>query len=70
MSRESRIYVGNLPHDITRRDLDDLFYKYGNIRDIDLKNRRTPYYAFIDFEDYSWINKWRYPGRKFGCVKE
>ena len=39
MSRETRIYVGHLPVDCCRRDIDDLFYKYGNISDIDLKNR-------------------------------
>jgi hypothetical protein len=29
--------VGNLPMDIRERDVEDLFYKYGRIRDIDLK---------------------------------
>ena len=35
----SRMYtaVGNLPMDIRERDVEDLFYKYGRIRDIDLK---------------------------------
>jgi len=57
MSRETRIYVGNLPGNINPRELDDLFYKYGNIRDIDLKNRRGTPFAFIDFEDYSGMIK-------------
>ena len=48
--RETRIYVGNLPHDVTRRDVEDLFYKYGQIRDIDLKTRRTAF-AFIEYYD-------------------
>jgi hypothetical protein len=33
----SRIYVGNLPMDVRERELDDLFYKYGRIKDIEIK---------------------------------
>lgn len=48
----SRVYVGNLPLDIKERELDDLFYKYGRIRDIDIKNQgRPPAFAFIVFDD-------------------
>ncbi|CAL9108420.1 unnamed protein product [Musa textilis] len=46
------IYVGNLPGDIREREVEDLFYKYGPIIDIDLKiPPRPPGYAFIEFED-------------------
>eukprot|EP00802_Teleaulax_amphioxeia_P010918 Tamp_10948.p1 GENE.Tamp_10948~~Tamp_10948.p1 ORF type:complete len:292 (+),score=77.30 Tamp_10948:54-878(+) len=49
----ARIYVGNLPMDIRERDVEDLFYKYGRIRDIDLKTpNRPPAYAFVSFDDY------------------
>jgi RNA recognition motif-containing protein len=49
----SRIYVGNLPLDIRESELDDLFYKYGRIREIDLKApARPPAFAFISFDDY------------------
>ena len=51
-STDCRVYVGNLPPDIRVQELDDLFYKFGNIRHIDLKNRRGSPYAFVDFEDY------------------
>lgn len=34
-SNDCRIYVGNLPPDIRSKDVEDLFYKYGAIRDID-----------------------------------
>lgn len=56
MSRSSRasrtLYVGNLPGDIREREVEDLFYKYGPIVDIDLKiPPRPPGYAFIEFED-------------------
>jgi arginine/serine-rich splicing factor 1/9 len=55
MSRSStscKIYIGNLPPDVRERDLEDLFYKYGKISMLDLKNRRggAPF-AFIEFED-------------------
>ncbi|VAH62975.1 unnamed protein product [Triticum turgidum subsp. durum] len=46
------IYVGNLPGDIREREVEDLFYKYGCIVDIDLKiPPRPPGYAFVEFED-------------------
>ncbi|CAI0459873.1 unnamed protein product [Linum tenue] len=56
MSRSSRssrtLYVGNLPGDIRLREVEDLFYKYGPIVDIDLKvPPRPPGYAFVEFED-------------------
>jgi len=48
----TRIYVGNLPTDIKESELDDLFYKYGRIKDIDIKNPlRPPAFAFVTFED-------------------
>merc|ERR1711874_351275 len=50
-SNETRIYVGNLPPDIRTKDIEDLFYKYGKIIFIDLKNRRGPPFAFVEFED-------------------
>ncbi|XP_030474512.2 serine/arginine-rich splicing factor SR30-like isoform X2 [Syzygium oleosum] len=54
MSRRSSctIYVGNLPGDVRNREVEDLFYKYGPIVDIDLKiPPRPPGYAFVEFED-------------------
>ncbi|XP_077995641.1 serine/arginine-rich splicing factor 1-like [Glandiceps talaboti] len=50
-NNECRIYVGNLPPDIRVKDIEDIFYKYGKIQDIDLKNRRGPPFAFVEFED-------------------
>lgn len=50
----SRIFVGNLPSDIRESELDDLFYKYGRIRDIDIKQpARPPAFAFITYEHSS-----------------
>mmetsp|Transcript_65892 Transcript_65892/g.208536 ORF Transcript_65892/g.208536 Transcript_65892/m.208536 type:complete len:122 (-) Transcript_65892:36-401(-) len=46
------IYVGNLPGDVREREIEDLFYKYGRIVEIDLKlPPRPPGYAFIEFSD-------------------
>lgn len=46
------IYVGNLPLDIKEWELEDLFFKYGKIVNIDLKlPPRPPGFAFIEFED-------------------
>lgn len=50
-NNEGRIYVGNLPPDIRTKDIEDLFYKFGKITFIDLKNRRGPPFAFVEFED-------------------
>lgn len=50
-SRDSRIYVGNLPPDIRERDIEDLFYKYGDIKMIDLKTTKGPPFAFVEFQD-------------------
>ncbi|XP_014389935.1 PREDICTED: serine/arginine-rich splicing factor 1-like [Myotis brandtii] len=49
---DCRIYVGNLPPDIRTKDIEDVFYKYGAIREIDLKNHcGGPPFAFVEFED-------------------
>ncbi|CAG7835704.1 unnamed protein product [Allacma fusca] len=52
MSRnECRVYVGNLPPDIRTKDIEDLFFRFGKILYVDLKNRRGPPFAFVEFED-------------------
>ncbi|XP_014216026.1 serine/arginine-rich splicing factor 1B [Copidosoma floridanum] len=48
---ECRIYVGNLPPDIRTKDIQDLFYKFGKVVFVDLKNRRGPPFAFVEFDD-------------------
>ncbi|KAL1550650.1 Serine/arginine-rich splicing factor sr34a [Salvia divinorum] len=46
------IYVGNLPADIRESEVEDLFYKYGRILDIELKiPPRPPCYCFVEFEN-------------------
>lgn len=56
MTHERRIYVGNLPPDIRTKDIEDLFYKFGKITFIDLKNRRGPPFSFIEFEDPRFVS--------------
>ncbi|XP_019869746.2 serine-arginine protein 55-like [Aethina tumida] len=43
----TRLYVGNLPSDTTKRDLEDFFKTFGKIDDISLKKG----YGFVEFED-------------------
>ena len=50
-SNDSKIYVGNLPGDIRKKDLEDIFIKYGKILDVDLHTRKMTPFAFIQFED-------------------
>ncbi|KFM23328.1 Pre-mRNA-splicing factor SF2 [Auxenochlorella protothecoides] len=46
------VYVGNLPDDIREREIEDLFAKYGRVRQVDLKTpARPPAFAFVEFED-------------------
>mmetsp|Transcript_27361 Transcript_27361/g.37738 ORF Transcript_27361/g.37738 Transcript_27361/m.37738 type:complete len:361 (+) Transcript_27361:110-1192(+) len=46
------VYVGNLPGDTRKRDVEDVFYKYGKIIEIDIKiPPRPPGFAFIEFGD-------------------
>jgi RNA recognition motif-containing protein len=54
---ECRIYVGNLPPDIRTKDIQDLFHKFGKVTFVDLKNRRGPPFAFVEFEDARYVKK-------------
>src|SRR5262249_28546632 len=44
-------FQGNLPPDIRTKELEDLINKYGKIKFIDLKNRKGPPFAFIEYDD-------------------
>ena len=67
-NNECRIYVGNLPPDIRTKDIEDLFYKFGKIVFIDLKNRRGPPFAFVEFEDPRLVWRNSFSGLVCGCV--
>ncbi|KAF1743377.1 hypothetical protein MXB_4771 [Myxobolus squamalis] len=49
----SRIFVGNLPRDIREREIEDIFYKYGKIREVNIRSskNRGPSFAFVEFDD-------------------
>lgn len=51
MSKGPRVYVGNLPPDVREREIEDVFRKYGKIMSLDLRNKKGPPFAFIDFDD-------------------
>jgi len=54
-SREGKVYVGNLPPDVKQRDLEDLFYKFGKITNINLKNSTQQPFAFLEFDDPRYV---------------
>ncbi|XP_039028178.1 serine/arginine-rich splicing factor RS2Z32-like isoform X2 [Hibiscus syriacus] len=43
----TRLYVGHLSSRTRSRDLDDMFSRYGSVRDVDMKRD----YAFVEFSD-------------------
>lgn len=46
------VFCGNLPLDVREREVEDLFYKYGRVVEIDLKlPSRPPGFAFVEFSD-------------------
>lgn len=46
-----KVYVGNLPDDVRSYDIEDIFQKYGNVRNIEIKSARgTPPFAFLEFD--------------------
>ncbi|KAF0991813.1 hypothetical protein HZS_5319 [Henneguya salminicola] len=52
--KSSRLFVGNLPRDIREREVEDIFYKYGKIREINIRSskNRGPSFAFVEFDDH------------------
>jgi len=58
MSREGKVYVGNLPPDVKQRDIEDLFYKFGKINNINLKNSTQQPFAFLEFDDPRYVCDW------------
>ena len=55
-NNEHRIYVGNLPPDVRSKDVEEIFYKFGKISHVDLKNKHGPPFAFVEFEDSRYAN--------------
>ncbi|RZC83523.1 hypothetical protein C5167_046309 [Papaver somniferum] len=59
----TRLYVGHLSSRTRSRDLDDLFGRYGRVRDVDMKHD----FAFVEFSDPRDADDARYSlnGREF-----
>ena len=50
---KTELYVGNLNRDVTRKDIENVFDKYGRLLRCDLKNRGMgSIYAFLEFDKY------------------
>ena len=47
---DCKIYIGGLRDDANRYDLEDVFSKYGPVRDVWVA-RKPPGFAFIEMED-------------------
>jgi RNA recognition motif-containing protein len=47
MSGDRRLFIGRLTQDVRQRDLEDLFTKFGPIKQVTLKSS----YGFVEFED-------------------
>lgn len=48
MPRSTRVFLGNLAHEATERDVEKFFKGYGILEEISLKQG----YGFVEFEDY------------------
>ena len=48
----TELYVGNLGRDVSRRDIEDVFDKYGRLVRCDIKNRGVgATFAFLEFDE-------------------
>jgi arginine/serine-rich splicing factor 1/9 len=49
----SVVYVGNLPGDVLEKEVEDIFYKYGNIKRVSIKPGEAggmPAFCFVEFD--------------------
>ena len=47
---DGKVYVGNLPSDVSRSDLEDAFNRYGYLKSVWVA-RNPPGFAFVEFDD-------------------
>merc|ERR1711972_1183136 len=52
MADGRKLFVGNLPSDISSKEIDDIFFKFGKISNIDVKRDSKKPFAFVEFEDH------------------
>lgn len=48
---KTELYIGNLNRDVTKKDIESVFEKYGRLLRCDLKDKGVQVYAFLEFED-------------------
>lgn len=49
---KKELYIGNLNKEVSRRDIESVFDKYGRLVRCDIKDRgHGPVYAFLEYED-------------------
>lgn len=50
---KSELFIGGLASDIQRRDIEDVFTKYGRILKCDIKTKQGPTssFCFVEYED-------------------
>jgi len=49
---KTELFVGNLDRDIQRKEIEDVFEKYGRLLRCDIKNKGNgPAYCFLEFEE-------------------
>lgn len=49
---KAELYIGNLGRDVSRRDIETIFDKYGKVRRCDIKSKGLgSSYAFLEYED-------------------
>ena len=49
---KTELYIGNLGRDVSRRDIEGIFEKYGKVRRCDIKSKGFgSSYAFLEYED-------------------
>jgi len=46
-----KLFVGNLPQDISSKEIDDIFFKFGKIQGIEVKRDAKKPFAFVEFKD-------------------
>lgn len=47
----TELYIGNLSRDVSKKDIESVFDKYGRLLRCDLKDKGSQVYAFLEFED-------------------
>jgi arginine/serine-rich splicing factor 7 len=48
---KSELFIGNLGGDITSKDVEEVFEKYGRIVKCDVKNKGPNSFCFVEYEE-------------------